>query len=277
MITSYRAFERSDSEEDDSPSIESGREAEQKLFIVGIAYNMVIDSALPDGREAVDVKAADGRLPTPTGKETTDEEARRRLYTHDQVRLPRSMLKAGWHITGTSLMVEHGNLAEFGDARVGYVTDTRVVGKNLEISATVTNPSAIAMVNDGRLRHLSVGYTVDANRSFDLREVSLCNEPFFKGCDITVTASKLQGRTAVASPGTPAHQPRRPLPSLGLTACLAACRPLRAARRRSLPKIYQEHAYLGRGTRPRPIAELCTHTAVTQPAQAARAAPAAAA
>ena len=172
-----------------------------KRFLVGIAYNLLIEpGSHRDEVQLSEVRASNG-----------EGDARHRLYHDPLIRLPRDeMMRDGgdFHWRNKPILVNHGG------SPVGRINSCRIVDGRVEISAEVTDPAAIKRVDDGDLGSFSVGYDVRASadgkkRHFDVKEVSLCHEPFFEGCTISVVASKHGSHAFVVGdqPPTPAAPP----------------------------------------------------------------------
>lgn len=163
-----------------------------KRFLVGIAYNLLIEPGEHVGE--LQIRAASG----------DDEDARHRLYHDPAIRLPKEeMMRDGgdFHWRDKPILVSHQGGA------VGRINSTRIVDKQLHISAEVTDPDTIKRIDSGELKNFSVGYDVvtgaEGQRRFQVKEVSLCRVPFFDGCAISVVASKDGGVVTPPSPSPP--------------------------------------------------------------------------
>jgi hypothetical protein len=123
------------------------------------------------------------------------------LYNDTSVKL--HLDKDTLDLKGIPIHVEH----DTSNKAVGKILESWVGasanGKNpqLMVLGEVWDQNAKGSIDSGQLRGLSVGYGVVINeptaKTFDLsvnsrtiKEVSLCKEPFFSGCQIDITASK---------------------------------------------------------------------------------------
>jgi hypothetical protein len=154
-----------------------------KRFIFGNAYNLLIPDAAngrTTARLPLQVEAAIAKTPA----------ERTALFSRDDVRIPTSVGTDDTWMRDAPLMREHNVAA----GPIGRVLSTRVDGTDLHVVAEVTDPDTIAALDAGQLRGLSVSYTRDPDASgparFRFHELSLCEQPRFEGCAVTVVASR---------------------------------------------------------------------------------------
>lgn len=200
---------------------------QDKRFFVGVAYNLLIDRAA-GGDHGGGAAGGVGAGPNRQGPQTpslaqimaSSGHDRQKLYHHPAIRLPRTEMgrdNGDAHWRDRPLLLDHGNMPEYGKRPVGRILSSRIVQDRVEISGEVTDPSVIAKLDAGKFKSLSVGYQVKEGPaaqiqgaaaggggggssptghtaegrpySFHVEEVSLCEVPFFDGCAIKVLAS----------------------------------------------------------------------------------------
>ena len=146
----------------------------------------------------------------PTKHVTSDLSDRESYYRDPAIALSEADLDKFNGAEGKPLWVEHGQHPDFGKTAVGEVYHSYLAnGGGLKIWGRIYNgennplgQQAAAMVKNGELKGLSVGYGASIRdcvsgtsvtkklESKSFREISLCREPFFAGCNISVAASK---------------------------------------------------------------------------------------
>lgn len=162
-----------------------------KRFIIGVAYNLLVDDEPHDSNnDSTNGEDQGSEVPLLQVRASTGND-KHALYHHKAIRLPRSeMLRENGdhHWRDKPLLVNHRGPV------VGRINSVRIVDHNLEVSAEVTDPATMKRVDNGELGSFSVGYNAiedsDGNKRYHIDELSLCHQPFFEGCAISVCASK---------------------------------------------------------------------------------------
>jgi hypothetical protein len=128
---------------------------------------------------------------------------RKILYNDNSVKLNVTEDARIIELAGIPIHIEHKTT----EKPVGKILDSWVKSSNqqsqLMVLGEVWDQSAKSRVDNGELRGLSIGYgftcipvqassgagalAVDTKR---VKEISLCKEPFYHGCEIDITASK---------------------------------------------------------------------------------------
>lgn len=160
-------------------------------FFEGIAYNVAL-------KERRTVTCSDAEWNEP------DEEI---FYRNDAVRYTRAELEKV-DLTGTPLCVQHLKKLPIGTVWHNWLDSQG----HMHIIGEVFNDGnlgdgVIRNIDNGVLTDLSLGYILRRNPKTGqvshkgIDEVSLCTESFFRGCEVSVTASKKQKhKTPVFSP-----------------------------------------------------------------------------
>lgn len=83
------------------------------------------------------------------------------------------------------------------DRVVGRIVDGFMMQDEFKILAEITDPEAIQKLDSKEYTGLSVGYSRRLGEGgglngLEFREVSVCKTPFFDGCNIAVSAHKLE-------------------------------------------------------------------------------------
>jgi hypothetical protein len=155
------------------------------------------------------------------------------LYNHSSVKLSleRDNLKPQGELKGLPIHVEHNSTRSVGkvlDSWVSNADGSNGIPPQLMVFGEVWDTNTKKEIDSGELRGLSIGYDftyfgapsnvtgknqihVDSKK---IKEVSLCKEPFYKGCKIDITASKktpVPQQTRTTTPiNTPQPQNKRP-------------------------------------------------------------------
>ena len=136
----------------------------------------------------------------PTREVRADLEDRNEFYYDSAIQLCEADLERFVSLDGKPLCYEHDNEDEIGYIHHAWVDasqELRIMGR---IYIDTPRGREIAQnVKNGHFRGLSVGYQTPIETNYmsgkntllskQFREISLCKEPFFRGCDISVTAS----------------------------------------------------------------------------------------
>lgn len=156
-------------------------------FLIGTAYkNLIFDKTASQTPLSFEVARSIDRIQR--GLRITPEE-KRQIYHDRAVVLNAS--SDDLNMDELPIYVNH----DLSTPPVGKIHQTVIDGSNIKIIAEVWEPSVIKQMDDGILKSLSVGYNFDTAESGwyigekRLREISLVRTPFFKGCDVIVTAT----------------------------------------------------------------------------------------
>jgi hypothetical protein len=141
----------------------------------------------------------------PTSEVRADLDDRNQFYYDSAVQLSEKDLERFVTLDGKPLCYEHDEDDEIGYIHHAWVDSSRklrIIGRIYTDSAR--GQQIAANVRAGHFRGLSVGYSTGIERdgksgksmlkNKNFKEISLCREPFFTGCDISVTASKNGGK-----------------------------------------------------------------------------------
>ena len=117
----------------------------------------------------------------------------RNYYYDSALRIAKTDILDHGELAGLPLWCEH-----HGD--IGNIIQawTNEKDNNLYIIGEVTNEKMIPFIDDASFTGLSVGYVNHCEDGVvtgrKIKEISVVQEPFFKGCEIRVTATKNQNR-----------------------------------------------------------------------------------
>jgi len=168
-------------------------------FIWGTAYNLL--TAAGNTLSVTASISTDGnRTLSPESRRIIDErqhlarpfskDERQIIYHDDAMRITRSEIKDLQMLYNYPIHDNHKNV-RVGSIIDGFLTDDSTI----KILGEITDPAAIAKIDSGEYKGLSVGYTRTTNADNEVvgpiqfREVSICPEPFFPGCNIAISAS----------------------------------------------------------------------------------------
>lgn len=114
-------------------------------------------------------------------------EEREVIYNDQAVRLTLEDVEKGNYLRQKPICDTHGHI-------VGYIVEGVVHENHIKILAAVTDADAVQKVDSGEYTGFSIGYSFDNERgqvsNKQIREVSICKNPFFDACRIHVAASK---------------------------------------------------------------------------------------
>ena len=167
-------------------------------FIWGTAYNLL--AAANTISVTASISTEGNRTMSPEARRIIDQRQysarpfsnseRQVIYHDDAMRITKNEIQDLQMLYNYPIHDNHKNV------RVGSIIDGFLTNDStIKILGEITDPAAIAKIDSGEYKGLSVGYTrkMDENNQvvgpIHFKEVSVCPEPFFPGCTIAISAS----------------------------------------------------------------------------------------
>ena len=167
-------------------------------FIWGTAYNLLATANTISVTASISTEG--NRTMSPEARRIIDQRQysarpfssyeRQVIYHDDAMRITKNEIQDLQMLYNYPIHDNHRNV------RVGSIIDGFLTNDStIKILGEITDPAAIAKIDSGEYKGLSVGYTrtMDENNQMvgpiKFKEVSICPEPFFPGCTIAISAS----------------------------------------------------------------------------------------